>query len=86
MTVHHIETYEAQGKHFWRITTDDDKVLVADSLGGHDTKHEALKSMFGLFFGDYDESFLTLYAEWNPDAQQGELFPAASVGTPDSAS
>jgi hypothetical protein len=86
MTVHHINTYEAQDKHFWRIT-DEDGNVVADSLKGHDSKLESLKVLFSLFFGDYDESFLTLYAEWNPDAQQGELFPEpATVGNLDSPS
>jgi hypothetical protein len=73
MTVHHIETYrDHTEKHFWRIT-DDEGELIADSLKGHETRTESLKSLFSLFFGDYDESFLTLYAEWNP---QDGLIPA----------
>ena len=70
--IKNVEVYEDQGWR-WRVTersdTIDTRVIARSPEPGFDTKPEALKSMFGIFFGDYDESFLTLYGEFNPDAQ-----------------
>jgi hypothetical protein len=85
MNVNHIETYLDGGHHCWRIL-DEDNEVVADSDGGYATEHEALTSLFGIFFGDYDESFLVLYAKWNPEAQQDALFPEPVKATSDPAS
>lgn len=78
MTIHQIQTYEDEsGYNYWRIVAladtpsgPNDELapkLVADSGRSYQSRPEMLNSLFSIFFGDYDESFLTLYAEWNPD-------------------
>lgn len=68
--IKHVDVYEDPGGWTWKIMEDDDLTTRAIARGpSFKTKHEALTSMFGIFFGDYDESFLALYAEFNPDAQ-----------------
>jgi len=77
MTIKHVDVYEDPGGWTWKIVELDDnatpKVIARGPAYGD--KKEALKYLFGIFFGDFDESFLTLYAEWNPDQQQAALFP-----------
>ena len=71
--IKHIDVYEDPSGWTWKITESNDDARWAIAHGPvFKTKPEAMKSMFGLFFGDYDESFLTLYAEWNPS---DGLFP-----------
>lgn len=66
MSVQNIETYqEDDGKYCWRITGPGG--IIADSGMAYSKRADMLKSLFSIFFGDYDESFLALYAEWNPD-------------------
>lgn len=75
MSVHSINTFEDKaGEHRWNIRAENGDI-IADSSEGYKNRADMLKSLFSIFFGDYDESFLTLYAEWNPEAQQGGLFP-----------
>lgn len=88
MSVHSIETYEDKaGEHRWRIKAGNG-AIIADSSEGYKNRVDMLKSLFSIFFGDYDESFLTLYAEWNPEENQPELpfepeqVPAEVVGGP----
>jgi uncharacterized protein YegP (UPF0339 family) len=80
MSTHKIDAYkDAEGKWRWRIfvtpgtpggTADD---IVADSGQGYNNKQDMCKSFFGLFFGEYDDSFLALYNEWNPSSGQVSL-------------
>jgi hypothetical protein len=68
--IKHVDVYEDPGGWTWKIMEDGDLTTKAIARGpSFNTKPEALASMFGIFFGDYDESFLTLYAEFNPDGQ-----------------
>ena len=74
MSVHQIRIYEGQDRYMWRILTmpEDPKIndaprVIAESSRDYGSRFELLKDLFSIFFGDYDESFLTLYAEWNPD-------------------
>lgn len=71
--VHSIETYQdTAGEWRWRImvipgTPGGEKGdIVADSAEGYVNKKDMLNALFGIYFTDYDESFLTLYAEWMP--------------------
>ena len=77
MTVKRIEITETPEGFNWYIKDEDH--VIANSFSASPTRHEALTSLFGIFFGDYDESFLTLYAEWNPD---GQFVPTQDVGEP----
>jgi len=75
MGVKTVSVYEDPGGWVWKIVENNDDPRVNDvphviARGpAFGSREEALKSMFGIFFGYYDESFLTLYAEWNPEAQ-----------------
>lgn len=75
--MHNIETKQDQhGKWHWRIVLYN-KILgaeffIAESSEEYTTRKEMLNDLFGLFFGTYDDSFLTLYAEWNPDESHSE--------------
>lgn len=71
MIIKHVDVYEDPGGWVWKImeSGDEPDAKVIARGPAFKTKPEALKSMFGIFFGDYDESFLTLYGEFNPDAQ-----------------
>lgn len=63
MSDHKIECYQdARGEYRWRIRVGDD--IVADSSEGYTDKRNALTSLFGIYFGQYDESFLELYGQW----------------------
>ncbi len=85
MTDHSIETYQDEnGDHRWKIVqhypsrkhlglpVDE---IVAQSAVGYEDKNEMFKSLFGIFFGDYDDSFLSAYNEWHPEMGQVELIP-----------
>jgi len=73
MTVLTIETHQDNQGHRWTIVHPD----IGPIAGSNKflTRHDMLKSLFNIFFGDYDETFLGLYAEWNPDQQQEAMFP-----------
>lgn len=81
--IKHVDVYEDPNGWGWMITESDDNIptrVVAHSPEERfKTKHEAMTRMFGLFFGDYDESFLALYAEFNPD---GQFVETQDVGEP----
>lgn len=91
MTDHKVETYkDAEGQHRWRIVDtrptphadgSHGPNVVADSGQGYTNKDEMAKSFFGIFFGDYDDSFLTLYNQWNPQAGQVELDDLTANGS-----
>ena len=68
---HAIKDYkDKDGKWRWNITvtpgtpagTEPD--IVADSGQGYNNKQDMLNSLFGIFFTDYDESFMRLFEEW----------------------
>lgn len=66
MSIHTVEKYKRpDGKLGWRVRVGDD-VVATDGGQGYENKKDMLDSFFGLYFGQYDESFLELYAEWNP--------------------
>jgi hypothetical protein len=70
------------GRYGWRINVGDD-VVATDGSQGYENKKDALHSLFGVFFGDWDESFLTLYADWqayHPD--QYTKVPGTEDGPP----
>jgi hypothetical protein len=79
--IKHVDVHEDPGGWTWSITESGDDVepRVVARGPSFKTKPEALKFLFGLFFGDYDESFLTLYAEFNPD---GQFVETQDVGEP----
>lgn len=102
MSLHTINTYQdKEGQWRWNISvtpgtpagTPDD--IVADSGQGYNSRHEMLTSFFGMYFGQYDDSFLELYSEWNPEDHGGGIqtpeeilndtppeFPDGRVGVP----
>src|SRR5438309_2123750 len=70
MSQHTIQTYQEESTNAdwrWRIVVKDTGDVVADSGEGYRNKKDMLNSLFGIFFGDYDETFLDLYVEWNPE-------------------
>src|SRR5262245_14992744 len=63
MSLHRIETFTRHDdKHGWKICVGDD--VVAFSTIGFDTEAEMLDSLFGIFLGTWDLSFLGLYQKW----------------------
>lgn len=58
--------------HHWRVDRKDDdsgevSMVAKGRDSGYATKDEALTSLFSMFFGSYDESFLAAYNEWDPN-------------------
>jgi len=90
MSLHSIEVYQEEhqlnesvslGDWRWRVKVGDN--IVADSAEGYRNKKDCLHSLFGLWFGTWDESFLGLYNEWQSYA--GETYdvpPEAQDGPP----
>lgn len=65
-----METYErADGKRGWRIKVQDD-VVATDGNQGYENEYDSLNSLFGIFFGAWDSSFLELYNKWQEYAEQ----------------
>jgi hypothetical protein len=82
MSLHHVEDYtDDAGETRWRITVGDD--VVAVSPDGYTDRRNALHSLFGIWFGNWDESFLSLYQEWQAFAGEAyEVPPEAQEGAP----
>jgi uncharacterized protein YegP (UPF0339 family) len=60
---HSIESYkDAKNETRWRIKANGH--IVADSGEGYKNEKDALTALFGIYFGEYDESFLALYSQW----------------------
>lgn len=81
MSQHQLQTYkDEEGQHRWRVVVlapvphgPNDEVapsIVADSSQGYSNKSDMMKSFFGIFFGDWDDSFLGEYNEWSPADNQ----------------
>jgi uncharacterized protein YegP (UPF0339 family) len=77
MSVHRVEDYkDAEGQWRWRVVVEGtegsavEDNIVADSSQGYSNKEDMLRSFFGIFFGDYDESFLALYNQWDPQGNK----------------
>lgn len=82
MSLHSVEHYvDDAGEHRWRIKVGDD--VIAVSPDGYTDKRNALHSLFGIWFGNWDESFLALYQEWQAFAGEAyEVPPEAQEGAP----
>lgn len=77
MSTHEIQTYvDKEGQHRWRVLVKGvegsavEDNIVADSGQGYHNKDDMLKSFFGIFFGDWNDSFLAAYNEWHPEMGQ----------------
>jgi hypothetical protein len=80
MSTHNIETYQrADSKWSWRINVGGD-IVATDGGQGYENKKDMLNSLFGIFFGTFDESFLTLYQEWNPEGNNQGVPSSEVVG------
>ena len=78
MSEHVIDVYQdARNEYRWRIRAENGSIL-ADSGEGYKNKADCLHGLFGLFFGAYDDTFLTHYAEWQQykDSQPHDLAQA----------
>lgn len=71
--VHEVQTYQDEASDWrWRVIvtpgtpggTEAD--IIAVSSEGYKNKEDMMASFFGVFFGEYNESFLALYNEWDP--------------------
>lgn len=93
MSIHTVESYKREGdnKLGWRVRVGDD-VVATDGGQGYENKKDMLDAFFGMYFGTYDESFLELYAEWNPPVTEQDkaddkaLSSETGVSTPNEAS
>jgi|SRR6516165_6598148 hypothetical protein len=85
MTLKHVSVHEDPGGWNWRINEIPDNPNLNDAPKviargqAFPNRVDALKSLFSIFFGDYDESFLALYAEFNPE---GQFVETQDVGEP----
>lgn len=71
-----MESYkDGAGEWRWRIKIDGN--IVADSGEGYKQERNALHSLFGIFFGSYDTSWLDLYTKWQN--YSGEQVPEPNV-------
>jgi hypothetical protein len=75
--IHEVQDFQdEQGQWRWRVVvtpgtpggTEPD--IVAISPGGYENKRDMMQSFFGVFFGEYNDSFLALYNEWHPELGQ----------------
>lgn len=84
--LHHMEVYKrADGKYAWRITVgkgDNADIVVTDGGQGYEHKIDCLAGLFGNFFGEWDESFLELYADWQKVGGTYDVPPEAQEGVP----
>lgn len=87
MSNHTIEEYtDAEGQHRWRVIVKGiegsavEDNIVADCGQGYANRQDMLQSFFGIFFGEYDDSFLALYNQWNPSPSEVEY--QGTLGTP----
>ena len=92
MSIHTFEPYKRDdGKHAWRVKVGDD-IIATDGGQGYENKKDMLDAYFGMYFGTYDESFLELYAEWNPPVTEQDkedevkLRAQTGITTPNEAS
>lgn len=83
VVLHHIEvnrldTALITGGWSWQIKRGED--TVANGIW-YSTKQECLDSLFGLFFGSYDMSFLEMHYDWQDGADIPDLTsaPMASI-------
>ena len=83
MSLHHMEiTDRPDGKHGWQITVGDD-IVATDHGQGYNNKQDALHSLFGIFLGTWDTSFLDLYEQWQSYEGTGYDLPeGAAEGVP----
>lgn len=81
MSLHKIYTGErGDGKWSWHIKVGDD-IVASDASQGYNNEQDALHSLFGIFFGTWDESFLDAYARWQSyGGEQSNLPPEAESG------
>jgi len=89
MSTHQVQDYkDHEGNWRWRIIALGTKGsavednIVADSSQGYANRVDMLKSFFGIFFGEYDDSFLALYNTWNPQPSQVEYQPPPANDAP----
>lgn len=90
VTDHKIEVYQDdKGDHRWKIIQDypsrkhlglPTEEIVAQSAYGYEDKNEMFKALFGIFFGDYDDSFLAAYNEWHPEMGIVEVIHDEELG------
>jgi hypothetical protein len=85
--LHSMETYtRADGKRGWRIVVGSGPnadIVATDGGQGYETERDCLGGLFGLFFGEWNESFLDLYAKWQSYAgSQYSVPPEAQEGAP----
>lgn len=82
MTDHSVETYERKdGTRGWRIKVGDD-ITATDGGQGYENEKDCLAGLFGNFFGQWDDSFLELYAKWQAYGGNYDIPPEAQEGVP----
>lgn len=71
------------GKWSWHIKVGDD-IVASDAGQGYNNEQDCLHSLFGIFFADWDESFLDWYAKWQSFAGENppEQSPETEEGAP----
>jgi len=79
----HVEHYRrADNKWAWRIKVGAN-VVATDGGQGYENEIDCLASLFGIWFGTWDESFLSLYEQWQSGGGATyELPPEAQEGAP----
>lgn len=83
MSLHSVHVGErGDGKWSWTVKVGDD-IVASDASQGYNNKQDCLHSLFGLWFGTWDESFLDFYTEWQSYAGEAyEVPPEAQAGPP----
>lgn len=69
--VHEVQAYEDRdNKWRWRIVAlpvEEVPDIIAVSSEGYANKSDMIQSFFAVFFGEYNDSFLSMYNEWDPE-------------------
>jgi len=86
MDHNHMEiTQDAAGDYRWSIWIGDPPVVLAYSGHGYANESDCLHSLFGIFFGTWDESFLANYGKWmkySGEKVPYDLPPESTEGIP----
>lgn len=78
LKVHEVQPFQNEQHQWgWRVVVlpqpsdvEQAPTVVAESPVLHTEKSAMMAAFFGVFFGDYNDSFLALYNEWHPEMGQ----------------
>lgn len=69
--IHTIRDYQDdKGYWHWQVLVPGEDI-ISQSAQGYKERADMLNDLYGQYFGAYDDSFLDLYQQWNPNGDNG---------------